>query len=77
MRDSFFHNNKTTACIIPIDNNDQILVLLRGDDPLDNKHQCHPSKVYLHVVKGEVFQVRMRGVIYNGLDREMGILTGL
>jgi len=77
MRDSFFCNNKTTACIIPIDNNDQILMLLRGNDPLDNKLQCHPSEVYLHVVEGEVFWVRMRGVIYNGLDGGMGILTGL
>jgi len=77
MRDSFFRNNKTTACIIPIDNNNQILMLLRGDDPFDDKLQCHPSEVYLHVVEGEVFQVQMRGVIYNGLDGGMEILTGL
>jgi len=77
MRDSFFHNNKTTACIIQIDNNNQILMLLRGDDLLDNKLQYRLSKIYLYVVEGEVFRVQMRGVIYNGLDRKMEILTGL
>jgi len=77
MRGSFFCNSNTTACIIPIDTNDQILMLLGGNDPLDNKLQYCPSEVYLHVVEEEVFWVRMRGVIYNGLDGGIGILTGL
>ena len=52
-------------------------MLLGCNNPLDNKLQYHPSKIYLHVVEEEVFQMRMRGVIYNGLDGGMGILTGL
>jgi hypothetical protein len=52
-KDNTLHNIQTTEGIISIDNNVQMHTLLGGDNPLDNKLQCHPNKGLSYIAEEE------------------------